>query len=248
MSAGRWVWLRAGKELYRYDADGRRWGRATGLMGAPKLLAADASGGLWARSDDKTFAINAGPVPRVFGLFEGARVYQSDVHVRVQIPVDDDPGSVSFALDDAVPIERQRKDAQSGTGEIATLSFALGGFNAAGQEQSYSLAGLARGLHTLTLTAQLASGRQSRRLHFELSSGAAVALSFAKDVMPIFEARCAKCHTHGPGHELATYEQWVTDKDRMVKAVVELRMPADGPLDPTQIQILQRWASGGSAP
>jgi hypothetical protein len=34
----------------------------------------------------------------------------------------------------------------------------------------------------------------------------------------------------------------------MVKAVVELRMPADGPLDPTQIQVLQRWASGGNAP
>jgi hypothetical protein len=248
LSAGRWLWLVAGEQLYRYDADARRWGRATGLRDAPTLMAADASGGVWARAGDKTFSINVGPVPRVYGIFEGARVYQSDVQVRVQIPVDDDPSSVSFALDDSQAIERKRQDAQAGSGATATLSFALGGFNAAGQELSYSLAGLTRGMHTLTLTAKLATGSQTRRLHFELSSGAAVALSFAKDVVPIFEARCAKCHAHGPGHELVSYEQWVADKERMVKAVVELRMPADGPLDPTQIQILQRWATGGSAP
>jgi hypothetical protein len=248
LSAGRWVWLLAGKQLYRYDADARRWGRANGLAAAPTLLAADATGGAWLQAGDKVLSVSSGAVPRIVGLFEGARLYQADVQVHAQIPVADDPSAVSFTIDDGARIERKVEAAQPGTGAIATLDFALGGFDAAGHEQSYSMAGLSSGWHTLTVTAELTPGPQSRRLHFDFRSSTSSALSFAKDVKPIFEARCAKCHSHGPGHELKTYEEWVSDKDRMVKAVVELRMPADGPLDPTQIQVLQRWASGGSAP
>jgi hypothetical protein len=251
LSAGRFVWLLAGKQLYRYDADARRWGRANGLSTLSTmltLLAADASGGAWVQAGDQTLSVSSGAVPRIFGLFEGARLYQPDVQVHTQIPVTSDPSAVSFTIDDGPRVEQKVAAAQPGTGAIATLDFALGGFDAAGHEQSYSMAGLSSGLHTLTVTAELASGPESRRLHFDFRSSTSSALSFAKDVKPIFEARCAKCHSHGPGHELKTYEEWVSDKDRMVKAVVELRMPADGPLDPTQIQILQRWASGGSAP
>jgi hypothetical protein len=40
----------------------------------------------------------------------------------------------------------------------------------------------------------------------------------------------------------------VNEKERIVAAVVELRMPADGPLDPAQIKVLQRWAAGGALP
>jgi hypothetical protein len=47
---------------------------------------------------------------------------------------------------------------------------------------------------------------------------------------------------------LKTYAEWMAQKDLIVNAVTELRMPADGPLDPSQIELLQRWAAGGGAP
>ena len=88
-----------------------------------------------------------------------------------------------------------------------------------------------------------------RQLHFEMRSSESEPLSFADDIAPIFEARCAKCHKgSGPGHTLNTYSLWAAEKTKIVAAVLELRMPADGPLDPSQIVTIQRWAAGGAAP
>jgi hypothetical protein len=248
LSAGRFLWLRAGSALYRYDADSKHWAELQGALQSPKLLAADASGCVWARVGAASFAITPGEAPRVQGLFEGTRVYDADVRVRVQIPVSEQPSSVRFKLDEAEPVERSLAQAVPGEGAVDTLAFALGGFDAAGREQTYSLASLKPGLHTLTVDARANDAMQSRRLHFELRSGSAVLLSFDKDVKPIFESRCAKCHASGPGHELKTYAEWMAQKDQIVSAVTELRMPADGPLDPSQIELLQRWAAGGAAP
>jgi len=248
VSAGRYVWLQTENGLFRYDADADRWGEIEG-MGAPlTLLAADASGSVWVRTADESLALTQGPVPRVFGMFEGARVYDAEVHVRAQIVGTDPPSRVSFLLDDGEEVERAAEDGLPGEGTVATLDYALGGFDAAGREQSYSLAGIGAGIHTLTVRAYFASGMEQRKLHFDFRSGSAQPLSFAADVQPIFDARCAKCHTSGPGHALSSYDQWVAEKDRIIRAILELRMPADGPLDPSQIQTLQRWAAGGAKP
>lgn len=248
VSAGRFVWLRAGDGLYRYDADERRWGEIKSLKKPATLLAADPSGSAWVRAGDSSYELSSSAAPRMLGLFEGARVYETDVLVRARIPLAAEPESVSFVLDDGEKVERPLIDALPGEGSVETLDFALGGFDAAGREKSFSLAGLKDGMHTLTVTARFAKGESSRKLHFDFRSGSTAALSFAKDIQPIYEARCSKCHAMGPAHELETYEQWSAEKDKIVSAVVELRMPADGPLDPGQIQILQRWASGGAAP
>jgi mono/diheme cytochrome c family protein len=248
VSAGRYVWLQTTEGLFRYDADADRWGEIEGIDAPLSLLAADASGSVWVKSAEQSLALSQGSIPRVFGIFEGARVYDADVHVRAQIFGTDPPERVSFLLDDGEQVERGADDALPGEGTLATLGFALGGFDAAGREQSYSLAGIGAGMHTLTVRAHFASGMAQRKLHFDFRSGSARPLSFARDVQPIFDARCAKCHTSGPGHALGGYDQWVAEKERIVRAVVELRMPADGPLDPNQIQTLQRWAAGGAEP
>jgi mono/diheme cytochrome c family protein len=250
ISAGRFVWLQAGAGLYRYDADAAdaRWSRIEGVGSDLSLLAADASGSLWLRMDGDSFNLSSGAVPRLFGLFEGMRVYATDVRVRAQLSAADEPSSVSFTLDDGEQVLRSASEARASESGPDTLEFALGGFDPAGQEQSYSLAGFAPGMHTLRVSASTERGEESRQLHFEFRAADASALSFARDVQPIYEARCAKCHMAGPGHALNDYEEWVAEKDKLVRAVVELRMPADGPLDPSQIQIIQRWAAGGAAP
>jgi hypothetical protein len=248
VAAGRFVWLSAGGRVYRYDAARSVWGEVKALGGA-RLLAADASGSVWLRADGRSLELNTGTVPRVVGLFEGARVYTTDLRVRARLPSAAAPEAVRFALDDGEQVERARSDAQPLEGSAQDLmEFALGGFDAAQREQGFSLAGLTSGLHTLTITARFATGETRRELTFELRESAATKLSFAEDVLPIYETRCAKCHAMGPGHALSSFEQWVAEKERIVRAVVELRMPADGPLDPAQIQIVQRWAAGGAAP
>jgi hypothetical protein len=248
VAAGRYVWLQAREGLFRYDADAQRWGRAEDLDMPLSLLAADASGSVWVSAAGQSFALGPGPIPRVLGLFEGARVYEPEVRIRARIAGGEAPERVSFLLDDGEEVERAADEGLPGEGAVATLEYALGGFDAAGREQSYSLAGIGAGMHTLTVRAHFAAGVEQRRVHFDFRSGSARPLSFAADVQPIFDARCAKCHTTGPGHALASYELWRAEKDRIVRAVVELRMPADGPLDPSQIQVLQRWAAGGAQP
>lgn len=247
VAAGRFVWLRAGDQLYRYDVQTNGWGALADTQ-VERLLSADASGTLWLQTQGKTMQARPFALPRLLGLFEGARLYTADLHLRALWPADAAPEWVSFVLDDGTPVEQEMAQAMPGESALATLDFALGGFDAAGREKSYSLAGLDDGLHALTVRARFEDREVTRTLNFELSTKGGGALSYERDVRPIFGARCAKCHEQGPGHVLTSYEDWVNDKERIVAAVIELRMPADGPLDPAQIKILQRWAAGGALP
>jgi mono/diheme cytochrome c family protein len=246
-AAGRFVWVCADERLYRYDVSANVWNEVRDVR-APSFLAADASGTLWLTQDDKTLQVRPFSLPRVLGLFESARVYASDLSLRAQLPADAAPEAVVFALDDGEEIEQRAEQALPGEGALPTLDFALGGFDAAGREKTFSLAGLPDGLHTLTVRARFRERETLRSLNFDLRTGGQGALSYARDVRPIFLARCAKCHEKGPGHVLTSYDDWLNDKERIVAAVLELRMPADGPLDPAQITILQRWARGGALP
>jgi hypothetical protein len=219
---------------------------------ASQLLAADASGSVWVSTGVLSALVSEPAMPRVFGLLEAGRVYSPDVQVSARLLMADAPLGVTFALDDGERIERKLEQARRLETETETetdsLDFSLGGFDASGHEQSYSFAGLAAGLHTLTISARTEHGETQRRLHFDMQVEDATELSWASDVQPIFNARCSKCHSAGPGHPLNSYALWSAEKTKIIAAVVELRMPADGPLDPTQIQTIQRWAAAGAAP
>lgn len=248
LAAGRFMWLQTANTLYRYAADGARWGRITGDHAHDSLLAVDASGSAWLQNAAGAYALSDKATPRVLGLFEASSVYLPDVQVSARVLSADTPLGVTFTLDDGERIERKLEQARSPASESGSLDFSLGGFDAAGSEQTYSFAGLGAGLHTLRVEARHAGGVTERELHFDLRNAMAEALSFARDIQPIFTARCAKCHLSGPGHMLGSYEVWHEERQKIVSAVVELRMPADGPLDPAQIQLIQRWAAAGGAP
>ena len=246
-AAGRYLWVQAGERLLRYAADSGRWGELSPRRVEPQLLAADASGCLWLRSGADSSVLCDRGVPRVLGLFEAGRVYLPDVALSARVAGADAPLGLRFTLDDGEHIERPLEQAQKHAD--GSLEFALGGFDANGAVQSYSLAGLPAGLHTLTVEARRAAGSSVRRLHFEMRGKGSEPLSYADDIAPIFASRCAKCHEgNGPGHALDTYSAWAAEKTKIVAAVLELRMPADGPLDPSQIKTIQRWAAGGAEP
>ena len=249
VSAGRVLWLRAGDGLFRYDADAKAWTQAKGLAAVPTLLAADATGAAWIRVGDKTLAVSTAVTARVQGLFQGARIYASELHVNAAVPVASKPEQMTFTLDEGPGIVVLAAAANAGDGAAASqLFFSLGGVDAAGRDKAFSLAGLMDGVHTLKVVTKFASGTSTRLLHWEFRGGSNVQLSYATDIKPIQQARCDKCHTKGPGQEMSTYDAWVAQKDAITKAVAEQRMPADGLLDPASIQKIQRWVAAGARP
>jgi hypothetical protein len=245
IASGRFLWLRTDAALFRYDADAGRWGKAAQNG---ELLAVEPAGSAWLNSDAQTVVLSTGPVPRLLGMFEGMHVYATELALRAQFSKAAQPSAVEFKLDDGEVRAQDVTHALLGEGAESTVDFAWGGFDTVGREQPYSLAGLSRGLHTLRISATFASGTVQRAVHFDYQGGDQAALSFAKDVQPIVTGRCAKCHSDGPGHPLLTFEQWSAEKDKIVSALVEGRMPADGPLDPDQLATIQRWVYGGAAP
>ena len=88
-------------------------------------------------------------------------------------------------------------------------------------------------------------------------------VSYAKDVRPILESRCASCHMGefvSEGLDMNTYESLLEGSENgpvidpgdakhslLIKKVTEGKMPKRGPkLTPAQIQILTDWINAGA--
>jgi hypothetical protein len=75
--------------------------------------------------------------------------------------------------------------------------------------------------------------------------------SFAADVMPIIQSRCAKPDCHGAGYNngpgpLTSYEQIKNAAADIKSAVVSRFMPKDGSLTQSQIKSISCWVDGGA--
>lgn len=94
-------------------------------------------------------------------------------------------------------------------------------------------------------------------------TAAAVAVSFANDVMPILQSRCFNCHggeQTKEGLSVASYETLMAgsvngpvvipgdpDNSLLVQQLLNGKMPKRGPkLTPAQIQIIIDWVLGGA--
>ena len=236
-TGGRWAWVRAGSRLFVYDGALQRWSNVRGQdADADSFLAAEASGTLWRVRDGTAHSISVGQVLRVHGLDEGAVVTVPELKVAARLPPGTSADGVDFTL----------------AGETVSASapdFSFGGIDIEGHLKGHSLSGLSPGAHVLELSATLSGGAvASRRIPFEYRPSADALPSFERDILPIHEARCAKCHTDGPGFPLTSYEAWKENGERIASAVSQRRMPADGPLDPVFITAIQRWVSSGAQP
>lgn len=245
--AGRSLWVRAGTQLLRYDADSRTWFEARGVDGLTSLLASDASGTAWVRQGEVTSTVSASVIPRVLGLFEAQRQIAPAQVLQAVVPASFDISRVTFELaGESVEVD------QSTLGDGALKGsrfFTMGGLDAAGLSKPSSFAALKEGWHTLKVTAHLGDGTSGvRTLPFEFRPAGSASLSFAADIKPIADGRCANCHTMGPGRALSTYAEWKAQAPTIVEVVKDQRMPADGPLDPALIERIERWAAGGALP
>jgi hypothetical protein len=236
-AAGRRAWVRAGSRLFVFDADLERWWTVRGQEAeADSFLAAEASGTLWRVRDGMAHSVSVGQVLRVYGLDEGAVVTEPELKVAARLP----PGTLTDRVEFTLGGE---------TVSASAPTYSLGGIDTEGRLRGHALSGLSPGFHVLELTATLDGGAQAfRRIPFLYRPSPDQIPSFARDILPIHEARCAKCHRTGPGFTLDSYEAWKANGGRIVDAVVQRRMPADGPLDPAFIATIQRWVSSGAKP
>ncbi len=237
LGAGRFLWVKSSDSLLLYDADARTWAEASGLDTREfRFLAADESGCAWVQLGGETVAVSRAPVPRVNGLNQGAQVVEDGRVLRAVVAPGPAPVSVAFEL--------------AGTRvPVAPPDYSMGGLEADGSPRAYSFAGMAPGRYVLSVISLLPDGSEARRaVPFEYQPLSTVVLGWDKDVRPLHEARCAKCHVQGPGRPLATYALWKENAGLITAAVRDQRMPADGPLDPQQISLIQRWAAAGAKP
>jgi hypothetical protein len=237
LSAGRFLWLQSSSALVVYDADSGTWGEVSELApGELRFLAADESGCAWVRLGGAVMALSRAPVPRVAGLHQGMQVVEDGLVVRAVVPPGSSPERVVFHL---------------GGAEVtaAAPEYSLGGAEADGTLKPYSFAGLNAGRHALDVVARFADGTEAKRsVPFEYQPLSTAPVGWAADIKPVHESRCAKCHTTSPGRPLNTYELWKANAASITAAVREKRMPADGPLDPQLITLIQRWAASGAKP
>ncbi len=127
--------------------------------------------------------------------------------------------------------------------------YSLGGVEKDGTARPFSFAVLDPGMQSLEVVARFLDGTESKRVvHFDFEPVGPVSVGWEKDMRPILEARCAKCHTSGPGRQLTTYALWQQNAELISAAVRDQRMPADGPLDPQLISLIQRWVASGAKP
>ena len=97
----------------------------------------------------------------------------------------------------------------------------------------------------------------------EVQAAPVSSLSFSKDVYPIFEASCIKCHgveKVSRGLDLTSYEKTMTgsvkgpvvlpgdaENSLLVNLTVEGKMPKQGAkLTPEQVEIVRNWVNQGA--
>lgn len=249
VASGRFAWLQAGDALYRYDGDTRRWAEVQGLAAAPTLVAIDTAGSAWVRVGSETLSVSRNAAPRVFGLHQGAHVFDGQLVLQAALPEASAASKLEWAIDDAAPTELDLSRGEAGEGPTAGFVFhSLGGVEAGGIMRPVSLASLKDGRHVLAVTATASGASATRRLHFEFFGAATAAVSWEARVRPLAEARCMGCHGLGTDLELATYEQWRDWAPAIAAAVRDLRMPPTGGITSADRQLIVRWVNGGALP
>ncbi|HYI02778.1 hypothetical protein [Hyalangium sp.] len=237
LGSGRFLWVKSSDQLLVYDADADSWGVATGVDTREfRFLAADESGCAWAQLGPDSVAISRAPAPRVLGLNQSSRVVEDNLVIQAVPPPGAESPTLLFRIAGSEAI-------------VQGPEYSLGGLEKDGTMRPFSFAVLEPGQQSLEVVARFLDGSEAKRVvHFEFQPVSPIEVGWEKDMRPLFESRCAKCHTTTPGRPLSTYELWKQNADLISAAVRDQRMPADGPLDPQLISLIQRWVAAGAKP
>ncbi|HLL54923.1 MAG TPA: cytochrome c, partial [Myxococcaceae bacterium] len=169
---------------------------------------------------------------------QNMRISDGELVVRAYFPPGAAPTKVVYTFDDA-----------TGGVEARAPLFSLGGDEGDGRPRPYSFVGLSAGAHRLGVKVTYADDSTAERVvPYVFQPLSQEVPGWERDILPIHQARCAKCHETGPGIPLNTYALWRDNAASIVDVLRDRRMPADGPLEPDLILKVQRWVQGGTQP
>lgn len=106
------------------------------------------------------------------------------------------------------------------------------------------------GKHTFTVTVTYSDG-PPLSVKTDVQIVRPPAPTWTRDVGPVYEARCKKCHgPNGSGHLMATPERWQAEISTILSAIKDRRMPLppNEPLSGIEVALVAGWKVMGFAP
>lgn len=172
-------------------------------------------------------------LPRVAlgGVAEGGAVTFARVPLRALPPRPDAVEAVDFALD-GTRIET-----------VTTAPFAWGGSGRLLRD----LPTLEFGPHTVAVTVRYRGADALRReRRFSYLSPLGRVPTYAADIAPIYESRCARCHSSGIARDLRGYDRLSAQAPTVAQALLSRRMPPDLAVDEPTVLLFTSWIAGGT--
>lgn len=218
---------RVGAVSVRLAADGERGESAVVTLRASE---SPADGGAPAETS-RTLRVVVLPRVALGGVPEGGAVTFARVPLRALPPRPDAVVGVDFALD-GTRVET-----------VTVPPFAWG----AGGRLVRDLPTLEFGAHTVAVTVRYAGAdplRRERRFSYLPPLGRVP--TYAADIGPVYEARCARCHSSGIARDLRGYDRLSAQAPSVAQALLSRRMPPDLAVDEPTVLLFTSWIAGGT--
>ena len=231
---GGWAWVGWAGQLLR--TDGERWESLVGgvSLGASARIAVDEGAGASALVVDASggvLRVVAEEALRASGLVDGALLLDTRIELEAIAPRPTELEGVRFLVDGR---------------EIVVRTEAPWGWASDGG-RTRDLRDLGFGTHRVDVVARYKGGATLKRaIAFDYVSPLGRVPTYGADVVPIFAARCGRCHANGVARDLTSYAALSGQAAAVRASVRESRMPPDILLDATSVAIITAWVDGNT--
>ncbi|MFO0627509.1 MAG: hypothetical protein U0325_18015 [Polyangiales bacterium] len=218
---------RMGAATVRLAADGERGETAVVTL---RAMESPGDGGAPIEAS-RTLRVVVLPRVALAGIAEGGAVTFARVPLRALPPRPDAVAGVDFSLD-GTRIET-----------VTSPPFAWGGSGRLVRD----LPTLEFGAHTVAVTVRYVGAEPLRReRRFSFLSPLGRVPTYDTDIAPVYESRCARCHSSGIARDLRGYERLSAQAPTVVQALLSRRMPPDLAVDEPTVLLFTSWIAGGT--
>lgn len=233
VTSGRWLWMawsgmtdsmvaRTDGSTVEVLARGVGWERPRLAVDGDTALVTDGA---------RAWSLVVSSRPRVAGFADGESVARSQLALRVYPPLPSAVAAVEF-----------RMDGQS-LGRVTAAPYGWGDGGAATRD--FPTLGFGEHAVTVLVSYRGAPDIQFTRRFTYLSPIGRVP-TYTADILPLYNARCARCHSTGIARDLRGYERISDQAPLVAQAVGARRMPPDLAIDAPTIQLVTAWVAGGA--
>jgi hypothetical protein len=247
------AWVLWNSDILR--TDGERWDAFArdARIGPLSRVYSDSTGNSALVIDDDGGLIRVDVEERVrlSGVRDGEVVVGTTGALEVLPWRDANPTAVEYFVDDETTPLARRTEAPWGWGyRVETNAMGMPIVTATGERNRELAAQLPTrrggpyGSHRIRVVVRYGDAMVERVIGFGYQSPFGRVPTYAMDIAPLYQARCARCHTNAVAEELSTFELLSTRKVPLRLALRERRMPPDLPLDPVSEALFVAWIDG----